>query len=81
LDFENLQESIERFEQKMAVELEKTVQEIDRALQAGHQAHRSQAESQQAVVAERIAYPAQLRQIRQDITRKVVSDDFPQHLV
>jgi GTP-binding protein EngB required for normal cell division len=62
-----VEESMRRFQRRISRELEETIQQIDRALQAGYQLHQSQAESQQAVVAELAAYQERLSQIRQDI--------------
>jgi len=76
-----IEESIRRFQYRITQELEETIQQIDRALQAGYQLHQSQAESQQAVVAELAAYQARLSQIHQDLAYEVSFDDLPQHTV
>jgi GTP-binding protein EngB required for normal cell division len=66
-----IEDSIRRFQYNIRVELEETIQQIDRALQAGYQLRQSQAENQQAVAAKLAAYQERLSQIRQDMVHEV----------
>lgn len=63
----SIEEIAQRFQHKMALQLEETVQEIERALQAGRHLRESQAESLQVVTSDLTTYRERLHQIRQAI--------------
>jgi len=64
---QTVQESVRRFRQEMEAEMEETIQQIERALQAGRDQHASQAGSQRATEAAIAGQRARLGQIRHAI--------------